>query len=133
MSRKLVKINPNYPNGKRTYLNALLFAIDGLKYAYRNEAAIRLEILLLIVSVPIACFISATWVEFIILIMSMFLLLIIELVNTAIEATIDRISLEHHDLSKIAKDVASCAVFISSLLVVLVWLSKIIIFILNRL
>ena len=94
---------------------------DGLTATFKNEEAFRIEVILAIILMPIALLISSTHVETILLIGVIFIVLIVELLNSAIEATIDRIGIEYHELSKLAKDVASAAVFLSLMLAAFVW------------
>lgn len=121
--------NPNYPRGKRTLFHATKFALTGFKQAFNSEAAIRLEVYIIIAAIPIALLISKDFAEFILLILPCFLLIIVELLNTAIEATVNRISLERHPLSKIAKDASAAAVFVTAVLTAVIWIAKIIWFI----
>lgn len=115
-----------YPNGKRTLFYATSFALNGLKSAFKSEAAIRLEVICTVLALPIAYALSQSWVEFVVLMMPWLILICVELINTAIESTIDRISLEHHPVSKIVKDIASAAVFMAVVLLIFVWLTKVI-------
>ena len=94
-----------------------------LRQAYRGESAFRQEFWLAVVLVPLAFWVGRTWVEVTLLIGAVMQLLIVELLNSATEAAIDRISFELHDLSKRAKDIASAAVFLSVLLCAGVWLA----------
>lgn len=94
---------------------------EGLIYAIENEFACRLEIFLLAILGPLAFFVGQNKGEVILLLASLVFIFIIELINTAIEAVVDRISIEQHPLSKAAKDVGSAAVFVSSLLAFLIW------------
>ena len=112
----------NNCRGLQRLLPALRYAWQGLKTAFQQEAAFRQEILLAIILVPIALWIGDKGVEQILLIGSVLLILIIELLNTSIEAMIDRISLDPHPLSKQAKDIASAAVFLTLLLAIMTWL-----------
>lgn len=93
----------------------------GLKNAVRCHWAFQVELLLLIVALPCALMLAQSAVEFILLVSSIMLLLIVELINSAIETTVNRISFEYHELSGLAKDLASAAVFLTGLNVVLVW------------
>ena len=102
-------------------VHAFFNSIAGLKDAWRNESAFRQEILLAVVLVPIACVVPATPVERALLIGSVLLVTIVELLNTSVEAAIDRISLDHHSLSKRAKDLGSAAVFVALVLWGVVW------------
>jgi diacylglycerol kinase (ATP) len=102
--------------------HAFFNSLAGLQDAWRHESAFRQEILLAAIMVPIACVVHATAVERAMLIASVLLVLIVELLNTGVEAAIDRISFDHHSLSKRAKDIGSAAVFVALLLCAVVWL-----------
>lgn len=94
---------------------------QGLKDAWRLEAAFRQEVMLLCVLLPIALLAPVSMIEHVLLAGSLLLVLIVELLNSAIEAVVDRISLAHHELSGRAKDLGSAAVLFSLLLVLLTW------------
>lgn len=96
-------------------------AIAGLKAACR-QPAFRIELLAAAVMIPLALLLPKTPAEHALLVMSVFLVLIVELLNTAVETVVDRISTEWHELSKIAKDTGSAAVLLSLLAAGLVWL-----------
>jgi diacylglycerol kinase (ATP) len=96
-------------------------SVQGLKDAWRLEAAFRQEVLLLCVLLPVALLVPVGGVEHVLLAGSLLLVLIVELLNSAIEAVVDRISLDHHELSGRAKDLGSAAVLFSLLLVLLTW------------
>jgi diacylglycerol kinase (ATP) len=96
------------------------YSMAGLRAGW-EEAAFRLEACLSFVLVPVAFWIGRTWVEVALLAGSVLLVMLVELLNTGIEAAIDRISLERHDLSKRAKDMGSAAVFLSLLLAGGIW------------
>ncbi|MFP8967568.1 diacylglycerol kinase [Pokkaliibacter sp. CJK22405] len=102
--------------------HASRYSWQGLRAAWQNEAAVRQEILALLVLVPTACFLPVTGVERALMIASLGLVLIVELLNSAIEATIDRIGHEHHPLSGMAKDIGSAAVTVALLVAAGVWL-----------
>ncbi len=119
-----MKDNP-FMGGKRTLFKASKFALEGIIYGYKNEQAIRHEIIFILVAIPVSIYLSETWIEMMALIFPCFLLLVVELLNSAIEAAIDRTSQEYHYLSKIAKDLGAAAVFICVIFVAVVWLSKI--------
>lgn len=108
--------------GTKRVWNALFYSFDGLKAAYRHEDAFRQEMWLAVVLVPLALFMPASGVGKALMIASVLLVLVVELLNSAIEATVDRVSLEHHRLAKRAKDIGSAAVLISLVNVVVVWL-----------
>lgn len=97
------------------------FSIDGLRNAYRGELAFRLEARLALLLLPAAFLVGRGWVEVALLAGTVLLVLIVELLNSAVEATIDRVSFELHELSKRAKDFGSAAVFLSLVLCGSVW------------
>ncbi|MEJ6007151.1 diacylglycerol kinase [Paucibacter sp. AS339] len=113
------------PYKGRTGLDRILratgYSIAGLRAAYTGESAFRQEIWLLIVATPLAFWIGQDWVQIALLLGSLMLVLIVELLNSGIEAAIDRVSFELHDLSKRAKDLASAAVLLSLLLSAGIW------------
>lgn len=113
------------PHKGRTGLDrlrhALGYSIDGLKLAYRGESAFRQETWSAVVLLPAAFWLGQGWVEVSLLVGSVLLVLIVELLNSGIEAAIDRVSYELHDLSKRAKDLASAAVLMSLLLCGGIW------------
>jgi diacylglycerol kinase (ATP) len=102
-------------------VHAFFNSVSGLEDAWRNESAFRQEILLAIVLIPIACVAHVTAVERALLIGAVLLVMIVELLNTSVEAAIDRISFDHHTLSKRAKDIGSAAVFVALVLLAMVW------------
>lgn len=102
-------------------VHAFFNSLAGLKDAWREESAFRQEVALAAILVPVACIVNATALERALLIASVLLVIIVELLNTSIEVAIDRISLDHHSLSKRAKDIGSAAVFVALVLCVAVW------------
>ncbi|PXW98598.1 diacylglycerol kinase (ATP) [Sphaerotilus hippei] len=114
------------PHKGRTGLDrirhALGYSIEGLIAAYRGESAFRQETWLTVLLLPLAFWVGRTWVEIALLAGSVLLVLVVELLNSAVEATVDRISFELHDLAKRAKDFGSAAVLLSLLLCGMVWL-----------
>jgi diacylglycerol kinase (ATP) len=102
-------------------IHAFFNSLAGLRDAWRHESAFRQEVLLAVVLVPIACVAPVSPAERALLIASVLLVMIIELLNSSVEAAIDRISFDHHSLSKRAKDIGSAAVFVSLLLLAVVW------------
>jgi len=108
--------------GVRRLLWAVAFSARGLRVAWRGEAAFRLECLLLAVAVPLALWLGTSGTERALLIGVVVLVLVVELLNTAIEAAIDRVGPEDHPLSARAKDLGSAAVFVTLGLALLVWL-----------
>lgn len=107
--------------GLRRVWNALFYSMDGFRAAYRHEDAFRQEVLLSIVLIPLALFLPASGLGKALMIASVLLVLIVELLNSAVEATVDRVSLEHHLLAKRAKDIGSAAVLMSLMNVIVVW------------
>jgi len=101
--------------------NAFFYSIDGLKAAYTCEDAFRQEVWLAVVLIPAACWLPVPIVERGLLLASVILVLIVELLNSAIEAAVDRIGLESHRLSKRAKDIGSAAVLLSLINVAVIW------------
>jgi diacylglycerol kinase (ATP) len=101
--------------------NAFRYSLAGLAAAYRHEDAFRQEVLLAVILIPTALFCPVAPVEKAIMIASVLLVIIVELLNSAVEAAIDRISLDRHLLSKRAKDIGSAAVLIALFNVVIVW------------
>jgi len=101
--------------------NALSYSLQGMVSAFRHEDAFRQECLLAALLIPIALFIPVGGTEKALMIASVLLVLVVELLNSAIEAAVDRISLENHQLAKRAKDIGSAAVFLSLINVVVVW------------
>jgi diacylglycerol kinase (ATP) len=95
--------------------------MDGLRAAYKHEDAFRQEIRLAVILIPLALWLPASNIGKALMIASLLLVLIIELVNSAIEATVDRISFDKHELAKRAKDIGSAAVFVSMLNVLITW------------
>ena len=107
--------------GLRRVWNALHYSIDGLRAAFRHEDAFRQELILALLLIPSALLMPVSGIGKALMVASVLLVLIIELLNSAIEATVDRISLEDHRLAKRAKDIGSAAVLIGLLNVVIVW------------
>lgn len=101
--------------------NAFHYSLAGLSAAYRHEDAFRQEAWLAAVLIPLSWFFDVSGVAHALLIACVLLVLVVELLNSAVEAAVDRISLENHRLAKRAKDIGSAAVLVSLLTVVLVW------------
>jgi diacylglycerol kinase (ATP) len=108
--------------GLRRLWNAFHYSLAGFKAAYQNEDAFRQESLLAAVLIPLALFLPAGAVGKALMIASVLLVLVVELLNSAVEATVDRISLENHHLAKRAKDIGSAAVLLSLVNLAVVWL-----------
>jgi diacylglycerol kinase (ATP) len=107
--------------GLKRMINAYYFSIAGLKAVWKHEAAFRQEIVLLIIAIPCALWVGESEVEILLLIGCIVLILLVELLNSAIEAVVDRIGLEQHELSGRAKDIASAAVMLSIIWAVITW------------
>lgn len=108
--------------GLRRIFNAARYSMDGLRAAYRHEDAFRQEIWLTLVAVPLALWLGEGAVERALMIGSVLLVLVVELLNSGIEAIVDKASPETHELAKQAKDMGSAAVLISLMLAALVWI-----------
>ncbi|MCG9696989.1 diacylglycerol kinase [Shewanella sp. Isolate11] len=115
-------MKPENNHGIKRVFRATGFSMQGLKQAWQSEAAFRQELVLALIMLPIAVLLDVSNVERILLIMTVLIVLIVELLNSAIEAVVDRIGDEIHPLSGQAKDIASAAVFISLTLCGLTWL-----------
>jgi diacylglycerol kinase (ATP) len=123
-SSQNVKLESPYKGktGLRRVWNALFYSLAGLRAAIRHEDAFRQEALLAVILIPIALLLPVSAVGKSMMIASVLLVLIVELLNSAVEAAVDHTSLDHHQLAKRAKDIGSAAVLISLLNVVFVWL-----------
>ena len=108
-------------SGIRRLINALFYSLSGLNLAFRHESAFRQEIALAVVLIPLACFLPVGAVERVLLIASVLLVLIVELLNSSVEAAIDRIGFDTHRLSKRAKDLGSAAVLIALTALLITW------------
>lgn len=107
--------------GIKRLVNAFSYSCAGLREAFRHEDAFRQEVVLAIVLVPLAFWLESQWLGRVLMISCVFLVLIVELINSAIEATVDRISLDDHRLAKRAKDIGSASVLIGLLNLITVW------------
>lgn len=103
------------------FSRALRFSMEGLQEAFKKETACQQELIMLFVLSPVACFLDIGVVEKIMLVSSLLLILIIEIMNTAIETIANLVSPEHHPLAKYAKDLGSAAVLLSLVMEVIVW------------
>jgi diacylglycerol kinase (ATP) len=108
--------------GFRRVWKASVYSIQGLRAAWKHESAFRQECILSIILMPLAFVVADTWVEASVLIAVCFLVLIIELLNSAIEAVVDRVGHEYHDLAGQAKDMGSAAVMLSLIMAGGTWL-----------
>ena len=113
------------PHKGRTGIDRVIratgYSIEGLIGAYKGESAFRQEFWASVVMVPLAFWLGRNWIEIALLAGTVLLVMIVELLNSAVEAAIDRISFENHELSKRAKDLGSAAVLLSLLLCAGVW------------
>jgi diacylglycerol kinase (ATP) len=118
---KIVESPHKGKTGLKRLVNAFGYSCAGLQAAFRNEDAFRQEVLLACVLIPMALFLESDMLSRALMISCVLLLLVVELLNSAIEATVDRISLDDHKLAKRAKDIGSAAVLISLLNLATVW------------
>ncbi len=108
--------------GLRRLINATGYSLSGFAAAARYEDAFRQELILAAIMVPLGLWLGHSGVERALLIGSVLLVLVVELLNSAIEATVDRVSLDDHSLAKRAKDIGSAAVMLALVNVAAVWL-----------
>ena len=107
--------------GLRRVWNALHYSMAGLRAAFKHEDAFRQEVFLAAILIPLALLLPASGIGHALMIAAVLLVMIVELLNSAIEATVDRVSIENHPLAKRAKDIGSAAVFVALLNVLIVW------------
>jgi len=112
---------PENNTGIRRIINAFFFSIHGFRACFRTEEAFRQEVFLALILLPAAFFVGETGGERLLLWGAVILVLIVELLNTAVERAIDRISFEKHELSKEAKDMGSAAVFLALVFAGVTW------------
>jgi diacylglycerol kinase (ATP) len=108
--------------GFRRLWNAFGYSLAGFRAAYKHEDAFRQEALLAVILIPLAIWLPVSLIGKALMIGSVLLVIIVELLNSAVEATVDRISLERHDLAKRAKDIGSAAVLVSLINAFVIWL-----------
>lgn len=108
--------------GIRRLINAFGYSMDGFKAAYRYEDAFRQEVWLALVLIPLALYLETETLHRILMVGSVLLVMIVELMNSAIEAVVDRISTERHVLAKRAKDIGSAAVLLALVNLAVVWI-----------
>jgi len=111
--------------GVKRLIRATQFSAQGLAHAWRNESAFRQELAATLILAPLALWLGRSRYERLLLIACLLLVIIVELLNSAIEAAVDRFGDEHHELSGRAKDLGSAAVFVSLVLVAAVWATAI--------
>ena len=107
--------------GIKRLANAFTYSVAGTLAAFKHEDAFRQEVILSTVLIPLAIYLGQTAIEQALMIASILLIIIVELLNSSIEATVDRISVKRHKLSKRAKDIGSAAVFFSLVNAAAVW------------
>ena len=107
--------------GLKRLVNAFGYSIAGTLAAFKHEDAFRQEVILTAILTPIAIYYGETAIDQALMISSLLLIIIVELLNSSIEATVDRISVKHHKLAKRAKDIGSAAVFFSLINAVVIW------------
>nr|WP_269777024.1 diacylglycerol kinase [Motilimonas pumila] len=108
--------------GLTRIIKAGYYSLKGMHHAFKYEAAFRQELLLACIFIPLACYLDTSTVERILMISSIVLVIIVELLNSAVEAVVDRIGFELHELAGRAKDLGSAAVFVALGLAIYVWL-----------
>src|SRR5450432_4231942 len=109
------------PTGFTRLLRAFVYSFQGFRHAWREEAAFRQEAGLSLLVIPAGLYLGRTGVERALLVSPMLLILIVEILNSAVEAVVDRSGMEHHRLAGMAKDMGSAAVLLSFLLLCTVW------------
>lgn len=107
--------------GFKRVWHATRYSVQGLVFAFKNESAFRQELAALVLMVPLAIYLGNNEIEWILMIGSCLIVIIVELLNSAVEAVVDRVGDEFHTLSGIAKDLGSAAVFVSIGLLIMVW------------
>ena len=108
--------------GLKRFINAILFSFAGFKVTWKHEEAFRQEVIVFIIAVPLAIWLAENKIEIVLLIASVGLVMVVELLNSGLEAVVDRIGHEYHELAGRAKDIGSAAVMLSILLSVATWL-----------
>lgn len=107
--------------GLKRLVNACFFSMAGFKATWQHEEAFRQEVSLFIITTPLALWLGNSAIEKVLLIGSVVLVLLVELLNSAVEAVVDRVGFEHHELSGRAKDIGSAAVMLSLLWAAATW------------
>jgi len=109
------------PNPITRLINATGFSLQGLRAAFIHEQAFRLEVYLLVILIPVAFYLGSSTLDYALMIGSWLLVMIVELINSAIEAVVDRFGNEQHELSGRAKDIGSAAVMVAVVLSIVIW------------
>ena len=107
--------------GIKRLANAFTYSVAGTLAAFKHEDAFRQEVILSTILIPLAIYLGQTAIEQALMIASILLIIIVELLNSSVEATVDRISVKRHKLSKRAKDIGSAAVFFSLVNATVIW------------
>ncbi len=115
------QFNKSTNTGITHLINATRFSAKGLRHAFLHESAFRQELAFMVILTPLAFWLGSTPSEIAILVSVLLLVLVVELLNSGLEATLDRISTDHHPLTGQAKDLGSAAVAVSLIIVVVVW------------
>jgi diacylglycerol kinase (ATP) len=108
-------------SGLKRIFFALFYSFDGFKSAWKHEHSFRQELVMVVIGIIVALFLPISAYQKLMLIAVLLLILIVELINSAIEAVVDRVSLERHSLSKNAKDFGSAAVLLTLIIAVATW------------
>ncbi|MFK5950289.1 MAG: diacylglycerol kinase [Methylococcales bacterium] len=108
--------------GLKRFINAIFFSFAGFKATWIHEEAFRQEVLAFIIAVPLAFWLTNNNIERVLLIASVVLVMIVELLNSAVEAVVDRVGVEYHELAGRAKDIGSAAVMLSIMLAIATWI-----------
>lgn len=116
-----IQVNTTKNTGIKRVFKAMFYSYKGFTAAFRSEAAFRQELTFALILLPVALWLDVEKTEQILLVATLFLVLITELLNSAIEAVVDRVSLEKHELAGRAKDMGSAAVLLSLILWAYVW------------
>jgi diacylglycerol kinase (ATP) len=114
------------PQGMKRIIQAAKYSYQGICSAFKGEAAFREELIACVVLIPLAFWFDVSAIERLLMIISLLFVLIVELLNSAIEAVVDRVGTERHPLSGQAKDMGSAAVTISILIVIAVWVTALV-------
>lgn len=108
--------------GLKRFVNAIFFSFAGFKATWVHEEAFRQEVLAFIIAAPLAFWLTDNNIERVLLIASVVLVMVVELLNSAVEAVVDRIGVEYHELAGRAKDIGSAAVMLTIMLALATWL-----------
>lgn len=111
----------NLSTGLKRILKAFVYSAQGFRAVFKTEAAFRQDLFVFISGILVSCFLTLTIVERVLMISALFFILLMELVNTAVEVIIDRISPEYHPLSGKAKDIGSLLVLIAFIHAIVIW------------